>query len=126
MKRTSSGCAHCVVALPRGARFTLCYPFGVINSPMRARFALVLLAVAAMMSSARAADLGGFVGAPAAVDCNCGSPMITVYAAEPGVVTRHWAACECRYVPDEPRLQRVVGPALFLDSRPFADPWHRW
>jgi hypothetical protein len=91
---------------------------------MLARFALVLLAAAATMSSARAADLGGFVEAPAAVDCNCGSNMITIYDVEPGVVTRHWAACECRYVPYGQRLQRVAIP--IFDDRPFADRWHRW
>jgi hypothetical protein len=92
---------------------------------MLARIALVLLAATATLSSARAADLGGFVAAPA-VDCNCGSNMITIYAAEPGVVTRHWAACECRYEPNGQRFQRVAAPVGLPDSVPFIDPWRRW
>jgi len=91
---------------------------------MLARIALVLFAAAATLSSAHAADLGGLVAAPGAVDCNCGSPMITIYAAEPGVVTRHWAACECRYVPQGQRFQRVADPVF--NYRPFADLWHRY
>jgi hypothetical protein len=93
---------------------------------MLARFALVLLAAAATLSSARAADLGGFVGAPAAVDCNCGSNMITVYAAEPGVVTRHWAECECRYEPYRPRPQTVAGTVGYPAPEFYGDPWRRW
>jgi hypothetical protein len=93
---------------------------------MLARIALVLLAAAATMSSARAADLGGFVEARGVIECNCGSPMITIYAAEPGVVTRHWAACECRYEPNGQRFQRVAAPDALPDSVPFIDPWRRW
>lgn len=91
---------------------------------MFARIALVLFAAAATLSSAHAADLGGYVAAPGAVECDCGSPMITIYAAEPGVVTRHWAACRCRYVPYGQRFQRVADP--IFNYRPFADPWHRY
>jgi hypothetical protein len=93
---------------------------------MFVRFALVLLAAAATLSSARAADLGGFVEARGAIECNCGSNMITIYAAEPGVVTRHWAACECRYEPNGQRFQRVAAPVGLPDSVPFIDPWRRW
>jgi len=93
---------------------------------MLARFALVLLAVAAMMSSARAADLGGFVAAPGAIECNCGSPMITIYAAEPGVVTRHWAACECRYEPFQQRPRTVAGTVGYPAPEFYGDPWRRW
>jgi len=89
---------------------------------MVARFALVLLAAAAAVSSARAADL---VETPS-VECNCGSNMITIYDVEPGVVTRHWAECACRYEPDEKTLRRVAVPVQVSDPTPFMDPWRRW
>jgi hypothetical protein len=88
---------------------------------MFARVAWVLLAATATMSSAHAADL---IEAPS-VDCNCGSSMITIYDVEPGVVTRHWAECVCRYEPNGQRLQHVAAPVGLPDSVPFMDPWRR-
>ena len=93
---------------------------------MFVRIALVLFAAAATLSSAHAADLGGFVAAQGTVDCNCGSPMITVYAAEPGVVTRHWATCECRYEPYGRRPQTVAGTFGYPAQEYYGDPWHRY
>lgn len=89
---------------------------------MVARFAWVLLAAAATVSSARAADL---VETPLA-DCDCNSNMITIYDVEPGVVTRHWAECACRYEPNGQTLRHVAAPSGFPDSVPFMDPWRRW
>ncbi len=93
---------------------------------MFARIALVLFAVAATLSSARAADLGGYVAAPGAGECNCGSNTITVYAAEPGVVTRRWGACECRYVPFQQRFRTVAGTVGYPAPEFYGDPWRRW
>jgi hypothetical protein len=89
---------------------------------MFARSIRVLVVAAATISPARAADL---IGAPP-VDCNCGSPMITIYDFEPGVVTRRWAECVCRYEPDAQRLRHVATPVGFADSVPFMEPWRRW
>jgi hypothetical protein len=88
---------------------------------MVARLAWILFVALTMLSSARAADL---IAAPPA-DCNCGSPMITVYDFEPGVVTRRWAECACRY---DLKEQRLPHSAAFEppDSTPFMDPWRRW
>ena len=72
---------------------------------MFARFAWVLLAATATMSSAHAADL---IEAPLA-GCNCGSNMITIYDFEPGVVTRHWAECGCSYQPNKRGLSARSG-----------------
>ena len=89
---------------------------------MLGRFAWVVLAVTATMSSARAADL---IGVPLA-GCNCGSNMITIYDVDPGVVTRHWAECVCSYEPNKQRLQHAAAPVGFPDSVPFMEPWRRW
>ena len=89
---------------------------------MFARFVWVFLAAIATMSSVRAADL---IEAPSA-GCNCGSNMITIYDVEPGVVTRHWAECVCRYEPNGRRLQHVAAPVDLPDNVPFMDPWRRW
>jgi hypothetical protein len=89
---------------------------------MFARFAWVLLAATATMSSARAADLIE-VTPPV---CDCSSNMITIYDFEPGVVTRHWAECVCRYEPNGQRLQHVAASVGLPDSVPFMDPWRRW
>jgi hypothetical protein len=102
------------------------FPLRRYQIAMFARFALVLFAVAATISSARAADLGGFVAAPGAVECNCGSPMITVYDDEPGVVTRHWAECECRYEPFQQRARTVAGTVGYPAPEFYGDPWRRW
>jgi hypothetical protein len=88
---------------------------------MFGRFVWVLLAATATMSSAHAADL---IEAPS-VDCKCGSNMITIYDVEPGVVTRHWAECACRYEPKAQRLQHVAAPVT-PDNVPFMEPWRRW
>ena len=90
---------------------------------MLARLALVLLAAAGTMSSARAADL---IEVPPTV-CDCGSNMITIYDFEPGVVTRHWMAdCDCRYVPNARKFREVAAPVGFPDNEPLIDPWRRW
>jgi hypothetical protein len=85
---------------------------------MFARLALVLLALG-LMPSARAADL---LDAP--LDCNCGSPMITIYDFEPGVVTRHWAECTCRRA-DEALGLSTSRPSLYVDRTPLIEPWRR-
>jgi hypothetical protein len=90
------------------------------------RFALVLLAAAATLSAARAADFGGFVEAPAAVECDCGSNMITIYDVEPGVVTRRWADCECRTVPYQQRPRLLAGTVGYPAPERFGDPWRGW
>jgi hypothetical protein len=89
---------------------------------MFVRFAWVFLAATATMSSVRAADL---IEAQSA-GCNCDSNMITIYDVEPGVVTRHWAECVCRYEPNRQRLQHIAAPVGLPDSVPFMDPWRRW
>jgi hypothetical protein len=89
---------------------------------MFVRFAWVFLAATATMSSVRAADL---IEAQSA-SCNCDSNMITIYDVEPGVVTRHWAECVCRYEPNGQRLQHIAAPVGLPDSVPFMDPWRRW
>ncbi len=90
---------------------------------MRARLVWILLAVAAAMSSAHAADL--IEAAPTA--CDCGSNMITIYDFEPGVVTRHWKTdCECRYVPHARKPLKVATPVGLQYDEPFVDPWRRW
>jgi hypothetical protein len=93
---------------------------------MVTRFALVLFATAVTLSFARAADLGGTVEAPGAVACDCGSNMITIYDVEPGVVTRHWAECECRYEPYPPRPQTVAGTFGYPAPEFYGDPMRRW
>jgi hypothetical protein len=62
----------------------------------------------------------------ASAGCNCESNMITIYDVEPGVVTRHWAECVCRYEPNGQRLQHIAAPVGLPDSVPFMDPWRRW
>jgi hypothetical protein len=89
---------------------------------MFVRFAWVFLAATATMSSVRAADL---IEAQSA-GCNCDSNMITIYDVEPGVVTRHWAECVCRYEPNGQRLQHIAAQVGLPDSVPFMDPWRRW
>ena len=89
---------------------------------MFVRFAWVFLAATATMSSVRAADL---IEAQSA-GCNCDSNMITIYDVEPGVVTRHWAECVCRYELNGQRLQHIAAPVGLPDSVPFMDPWRRW
>jgi len=89
---------------------------------MVTRFEWILLAAVTTMSLARAADL---IESPS-VDCNCDSNMITIYDIEPGVVTRHWAECVCRYEPNGQRPQHVAAPVGHPDSAPFMDPWRRW
>ncbi len=94
---------------------------------MFVRFAFVFLAAIATMSSAGAADLGADLSVGPAVDCNCGSNMITIYDVEPGVVTRHWQTdCECRYVPYAPRPQVLAGTAGYPAPERFVDPWRGW
>ncbi len=89
---------------------------------MFVRFAWVFFAATATMSSVRAADL---IEAPSA-GCNCDSNMITIYDVEPGVVTRHWAECVCRYEPNGQRLQHIAAPVGLPGRVPFMDPWRRW
>ena len=109
--------------MPTGKqRVTICFLIGITLFAMFARFAWVLLAATATMSSARAAYL---IEVPSA-GCNCGSNMITIYDTEPGVVTRYWAECVCRYEPSGQRLQRVAAPVVLPDSVPFMEPWRRW
>ncbi len=88
---------------------------------MLARIACVLLAAVGAMSSARAADLAEW---PPTV-CDCGSNMITIYAYEPGVVTRHWwADCVCRYVPPAQQFRQAAAPVRLPDYE-LTDPWRR-
>ena len=101
---------------------TVCFLIGDTMFAMFARFAWVLLAAAATMPLARAADL---IEAPSA-GCNCGSNMITIYDVEPGVVTRHWGECVCRYEQNGQSLQHVAAPISLPDSAPFMEPWRRW
>jgi hypothetical protein len=90
---------------------------------MHARLAWVLLAAAATMSSAHAADLVEV----APTVCDCGSNMITIYDFEPGVVTRHWTTdCECRYESYARRPRKVAAPVGFQGTEPLVDPWRRW
>lgn len=87
---------------------------------MFARFTWVVLAAAVTMPPARAADV---IEAPSG-GCNCGSNMITIVDIDPGVVTRHWTDCVCRYEPNG--LHQVTAPGGIPDNVPFMDPWRRW
>ena len=98
------------------------FGYGRYGVAMLARFGWVLLAAAVTIPSARAAD---YITVPSA-GCDCGSAMITIYDVEPGVVTRHWTDCVCRYEPIGHGLPWSTAPVGISDDVPFMEPWRRW